>query len=168
MPTPPDALEQLIDALADLSRRHRNLTVRLARESGRPASQVAVLATLARLGEVRLADIAEELLVDPSVVSRHVSPLEQDGSIARRPDPADARAALIRLTPSGEQVLETVRELRRRHLQEALTGWEDEAVADLPATLTRVARLLDVNRAPAEPQSRETTPEDGNLDETGR
>src|SRR5690625_7773950 len=98
-----DALEGLIDTLADLVRRHRNLTVRVSRESGLPASQVAVLASLARLGECRIAEVADELLVDPSVISRHVSPLEQGGSIARRPDPADARAALIRLTPHGEE-----------------------------------------------------------------
>lgn len=148
MSASPDALEQLIDALADLARRHRNLTVRLARESGRPASHVAVLAALARLGEVRLAELADELLVDPSVVSRHVSPLEQEGSIARRPDPADARAALIRVTDAGAQVLETMRELRRRHLQTALADWDSEEVAVLPDTLTRVARLLDISQQP--------------------
>src|SRR5699024_6728986 len=73
--SPDDALEGLIDALADLVRRHRNLTVRVSRESGLPASQVAVLASLCRLGESRIAEVAEDLLVDPSVISRHISPL---------------------------------------------------------------------------------------------
>lgn len=137
-----DGLEGLIDALADLTRRHRNLTVRLARESGRPASQVAVLASLARQGECRIADLAEDLLVDPSVVSRHVSPLEQDGSIERRQDPADARAALLRLTPTGEEALTAIRELRRRHLEAALANWSESDVAQLNDVLGTVSRLL--------------------------
>src|SRR5690554_1317712 len=107
---------------------------------------MAVLASLARLGECRLADVAEDLLVDPSVVSRHVSPLEQDGSIERRQDPADARAALIRLAPRGEESLTAVRELRRRHLQRALTDWDEGDVAGLTDVLGTVARFLDATQ----------------------
>lgn len=140
---PADALEGLIDALADLTRRHRNLTVRVARESGLPAAQVAVLASVARLGEPRIAELAEDLHVDPSVISRHVSPLEQDGRVERRQDPADARAALIRLTPRGEEALATVRDLRRCHLEAVLADWPDDDVAGLTDVLGTVVRLLD-------------------------
>lgn len=138
-----DPFEGLIDALADLVRRHRNLTVRLSRESGLPAAQVAVLAAISRLGESRIADLAEDLLVDPSVVSRHVSPLEQGGSVERRQDPADARAALVRLTATGEQALAEVRHLRRNHLEAALAEWSGGDVAELTAVLGTVARFLD-------------------------
>ena len=88
----PDDIDRLIDSLADLVRRHRNLTVRLARETGLAASHIAVLATLGRLGEVRLHTLAEELFVDPSVVSRHVSALEQEGG-----EVADKAADIIAL-----------------------------------------------------------------------
>jgi len=140
---PTDVLEGLIDALADVARRHRNLTLRVYRESGLPAAQVTVLAVAARLGESRMSDLAEELLVDPSVISRHVSQLEQSGNVERRPDPADGRATLIRLTQRGEETLAEVRRLRRRHLQEALAGWDEDEVADLNATLGTVSRFLD-------------------------
>ena len=139
----PDDIDRLIDSLADLVRRHRNLTVRLARETGLAASHMAVLATLGRLGEVRLHALADELFVDPSVVSRHVSALEQEGCIDRRPDPADARAALIRLSHSGEAALSGVRERRRRHLQSAMADWTQPEVATLATTLQTVAPLLD-------------------------
>ena len=139
----PDDFDHLIDSLADLVRRHRTLTVRLARETGLAASHMAVLATLGRLGEVRLHTLAEELFVDPSVISRHVSALEQEACIDRRPDPADARAALIRLSPSGEEALARVRQLRRRHLQSAMADWPETDVASLATTLQAVAPLLD-------------------------
>ena len=140
---PHDPFEGLIDTLADLVRRHRNLTVRLARESGLPAAQVAVLAAISRLGESRIADLAEDLLVDPSVVSRHISPLEQRGRVERRQDPADARAALVRLTPQGEEALADVRNLRRNHLEAALAEWSEGDVAELTTVLGTVARFLD-------------------------
>lgn len=140
---PHDALEGLIDALAEVVRRHRNLTARVSRESGVPAAQVAVLASLARLGECRIAEVADDLFVDPSVVSRRLSPLEQQGSIARRQDPADARASLVRLSPTGEAALAEVRRLRRRHLEDVLADWSEGEVADLSHTLGTVARFLD-------------------------
>lgn len=142
-PDPHATVEELIDALADVARRHRTLTVRLARASGLSASHAAVLATLGRLGEVRMQALADELFVDPSVVSRHVSALEQDGCIARRQDPADARAALIRLSDRGVGSLNRVRELRRRHLEAALADWSAGDVAGLTDTLGTVARVLD-------------------------
>jgi DNA-binding MarR family transcriptional regulator len=142
----PDVLDGLIDALADLTRRHRNLTGRLSRESGLPASHVAVLGCLARFGERRTAEVADDLLVDPSVVSRHLSQLEQDGMVERRQDPADARAALIRLTEKGEKALADVRELRRRHLSTALVEWGEDDVARLSEVLGTAARFLDATQ----------------------
>ena len=144
---PTDSLEGLIDALADVARRHRNLTLRVYRESGLPTAQMAVLSVLARLGESRMADLAEELLVDPSVVSRHVSQLEQSDNVERRSDPADGRASLIRITARGEETLAEVRRLRRHHLQNALTGWSEAEVAELTGTLGTVSRFLDAAQA---------------------
>jgi len=87
--------------------------------------------------------VAGGLRVDPSAVRRHVSPLEQDGSVERRQDPADARAALLRLTPKGQDALTAIRELRRRHLESALTDWSENDVAQLTDVLGTVARFLD-------------------------
>ena len=69
--------------------------------------------------------------------------LENKGLIDRRPDPADARAALIRLNDSGEAALTRVRERRRRHLQSAMADWSQPDVAALATTLQTVAPLLD-------------------------
>ncbi len=52
-----------------------------------------------------MGDLADRLLVAPSVASRVVATLEQDGLVERHPDPADARACLLGLTDLGRDRL---------------------------------------------------------------
>ena len=141
--TPHDpAFEGLLDALSDVVRRNRNLSLDIARDVGVPASQVAVIAVLGRLGEVRIAELAAELWVDPSVVSRHIGPLEKAGYVERRPDPSDGRASLLRLSAAGADVLSLVRDRRRDHLELALHDWPTERVATLTDALSTIAVAL--------------------------
>lgn len=144
MPTslPVPAFEELVDALNDVVRRNRNLSLDIAGQVGVSASQVAVIAALGRLGEVRIAELAAELWVDPSVVSRHVGPLEKTGHIERRADPTDGRASLLRLSAAGTDVLTLVRDRRRDHLEHALHGWPSERVATLTDALSTIAAAL--------------------------
>lgn len=144
MPTslPDPAFEQLVDALSDVVRRNRNLSLDIAGQVGVSASQVAVIAALGRLGEVRIAELAAELWVDPSVVSRHVGPLEKAGHLERRADPTDGRASLLQLSAAGTELLALVRDRRRDHLERALHGWPSERVATLTDALSTIAAAL--------------------------
>lgn len=85
-------------------------------------------------GERRLSELAELRNVDQSVISRQVGELEAQGLVSRRPDPADRRASLIRLTPEGLRVLEHAHELRR--------GWLRDALARVPAVDVQTAGEL--------------------------
>ena len=135
-------LESLVDALSDVVRSNRHLAVDIARTAGFSPSQIAVIGVLGRLGESRIAELADELFVDPSVVSRHVAPLEQGGCIERRTDPTDGRASLIRLTDLGEEMRSLVRTRRREHLEQALTDWSPEQVDTLTDALTTISAAL--------------------------
>jgi DNA-binding MarR family transcriptional regulator len=74
-------------------------------------STYPVISGLARLGPRSAAQLAAEIGVDRSVVSRHASRLVDAGLLKREPDPSDRRAVLLTLTGSGRTV---VREMRRR------------------------------------------------------
>ena len=54
------------------------------------------------------------------MVSRQIGDLEAHGLVCRRPDPADRRASLVRLTPDGLLLLDRARALRRSWLRDAL------------------------------------------------
>lgn len=120
-PAPDLAADQLVDAVQALLRSWRSLTHRAA-ESGAP-STMAVLELVRLLGEDerRLTEIAALRGVDQSVVSRQIGELQAKGLVRRRPDPADRRASLVRLTPDGHDLLARVAELRREWLHGALT-----------------------------------------------
>ncbi|MCO1655086.1 MarR family winged helix-turn-helix transcriptional regulator [Pseudonocardia humida] len=132
---PDRAADELADAVQALLRSWRALTQRAA-EIGAP-STMAVLELVRLLGEDerRLSEIAALRGVDQSVVSRQISELQAKGLVCRRPDPADRRASLVRLTPSGQDLLAEVAELRR--------DWLHGALARLPETdVLAAARLV--------------------------
>jgi len=129
-----DAVDALSDAVADLV----HAVVHASRQSGHTALPVFELARLLAHGERRLGELAAQRGVRQSVVSRQVCELEARGLVVRRPDPADARAALVRLTPAGRELLDGVARTRRRAFHDALAR---HPVADVQAAV-RVARAL--------------------------
>jgi DNA-binding MarR family transcriptional regulator len=95
-----------------------------------------VLARLAELAPARLSDVAAQIGVDVSTVSRQVQSLEQKGLIDRRPDPADGRAVRLDLTRTGRAVLAKLKAAWQETVAELLVDWE-------PADIRRFATLLD-------------------------
>jgi len=97
-----------------------------------------LLAELAYRGESRVSDLAEQRFVDASVVSRQAAQLEKLGLIERRRAPEDRRAALLRMTPEGEKVLEQWRRRQVEAMAEALADWDAEAIAAATEHLARI------------------------------
>lgn len=73
----------------------------------RPAQAVA-LVPLAR-GGLHASALADRLRVSRQAVAQAVAALERHGYVTRVPDPADARARIIELTPRGRQALRVMR-----------------------------------------------------------
>ncbi len=85
----------------------------------RPA-QSAVLVPLAA-GALHASDLADRFRVSRQAVAQAVGALERHSYVTRVPDPVDARARLIELTPRGRQALRVMRshalDLERRWKQ---------------------------------------------------
>ena len=73
----------------------------------RPAQAVA-LVPLA-VGGLHASDLADRLRVSRQAVAQAVAALERHGYVTRVPDPVDARARVIELTPRGRQALRVMR-----------------------------------------------------------
>jgi DNA-binding MarR family transcriptional regulator len=71
-----------------------------------------VLWAIAGRGSVRPSALAEQLCLDLSTVSRHLSSLTAAGYLEREADPADKRAHLIRVSAAGEELLEAEHQAR--------------------------------------------------------
>ena len=97
-----------------------------------------VLVRVSEVGPARLSDVAATVELDLSTISRQIRDLVAAGLIARTPDPADGRAALLSLTERGRSVLEAVSESRRRVLALAIADWTDEERNALASGLLRL------------------------------
>ncbi|CDO86266.1 MarR family transcriptional regulator [Mycobacterium triplex] len=73
----------------------------------RPAQAVA-LVPLA-VGGLHASALADRLRVSRQAVAQAVAALERHGYVSRGPDPLDARARIIELTPRGRQALRVMR-----------------------------------------------------------
>jgi DNA-binding MarR family transcriptional regulator len=73
----------------------------------RPAQAVALVPLAA--GGLHASDLADQLRVSRQAIAQGVAALERHGYVTRVPDPADARAQIIELTPRGRQALRVMR-----------------------------------------------------------
>jgi DNA-binding MarR family transcriptional regulator len=106
-------------------------------------SAYPLLASLAELGPLRIRQLADEVHLNPSTVSRQLVPLEEAGLIVRTTDDMDARASLIGLSRKGTKVLTKIREARHRMLLSLLDdGWTLRDRNRLESSLTRLADRL--------------------------
>jgi DNA-binding MarR family transcriptional regulator len=101
----------------------------LKREFGSSLPRFDLLAQLHRAPDgLRMGELSERILVTNGNVTWLVAALEREGFVKRRPDAADRRATLVRLTASGRRHFETMAEAH-----EAL-------IADIFASLSATER----------------------------
>jgi len=67
--------------------------------------EVLVLLTFSRTGELPLKVIGSRLMVHPTSVTNAIDRLVAAGYVARRPNPADGRGVLARITDRGREVV---------------------------------------------------------------
>ena len=112
---------------------------RLRQEAGTDLSPSlnAALATVERYGPLTPSELAARERVQRPTVTRIVARLEEAGLVARAPDPADGRSALISVTADGRALLATGRVRKDAFLSERLEalGPEDRATLERAATL---------------------------------
>src|SRR5689334_14538301 len=110
--------------------------------NGLRRADASVLKVLMTDGEQRGKEIAAKLGVDASVVSRQLATLEADGLVSRRPDPADARVGLVRVSDDGKARLEAMYSAYTKQLRSALADFDDEALGEAAGVLKRLARAV--------------------------
>ncbi len=67
-----------------------------------------------------MADLAEDVGINPTMLSRVAAKLEESGLAERRNDPQDARATLLAPTGAAVDLVESIRSERRDLLRAAL------------------------------------------------
>ena len=140
-----------MDAWQALLHTHHQVTntldAELRSEHGITLGDYDVLVRLARARDrrLRMAELAQRVMISPSGLTRVVDGLVKDGMVVRRRDDSDARVVQAQLTEKG---LERVRKAAQTHLggiRQHFTGRLSEA------QLRSVAAALQVITGPHKP-----------------
>lgn len=114
---------------------------------------LAVLHEMRRLGTIRPSDLAAQMRLDLSTISRHLRSLEQQGLVRRTADPDDARALRISITTGGSDVLTRMMDRRAATIRDAIAHWREDDRSALRGLLRRLADdLSDVPTSSVEPK----------------
>jgi DNA-binding MarR family transcriptional regulator len=111
-----------------------------------PPLQTSVLVTLEEHEPLRLSELARREAVTPPTMSRVLAALDDAGLLVRRPDPQDARSALVELSEEGRATIEKIRTERTAMLAERLERLTPEHRAALEQALPALEALVALPR----------------------
>jgi len=142
-----DTAARLRASIARLARRLRPTAAGAA--AGLTPTRISVLFTIARRGPIRLAELAEEEGLNPTMLSRVIADFADSGLVTRACDPGDRRAALVEATADGRKLCERMRAERTDVLEVALASLEADdrrAVEQALPVLEQLAQSLKGRR----------------------
>jgi DNA-binding MarR family transcriptional regulator len=116
------------------------------------ASTYPVLRGIDQLGAISSASLGAEIGLDRSVVSRRAGRLAEAGLVTGGPDPTDARATLLSLTPEGRRVVDEMKRRLAILMEARLDAWTATDRDSFAELLSRFA-LTGVESAAAEAAS---------------
>jgi len=136
---------ETLDAWRAFLTAHAHVTRRISRElmaDGLPdLSWYDLLWALYRAPgrRLRVNELAREVVLSPTAMSRFVDRAEAAGYVAREPDPADRRALQVAITADGEAMLRKMWPVYRRGIAEHFAAHLGAAPEDVEAMLRRIA-----------------------------
>jgi DNA-binding MarR family transcriptional regulator len=141
MAVEPTTAAELVYQIFDLQRAVRCVAVGNTRGQEPGVALQGVLRFVGE-GESRATHLAARLGVSAPVLSRHIADLEEQGLVARRPDPEDGRAQLVALSEAGVERLRSIEKQRTATLQGYLQDWSEEDAEETAKILKKLAESL--------------------------
>ncbi len=136
-------LVKFVDEVDRLSRRLiRNLECcdrTLVACCGITASQSYSLLALDEMGPVTMNELATEMRLHGTTMTRMVDALVEKGLAERRQDPEDRRIVRVDLTPAGRESLERMQDSKREFLASAFAELSDSEREAILKALGRLA-----------------------------
>jgi DNA-binding MarR family transcriptional regulator len=103
---------------------------------------LSALATVAKRGPIRLADLAQTEMVSAPSITRVVAELEARGLVTRSVDEEDRRAFRIEVTDAGMDAVLRARAARSRVVADLLADLSSAEVASIAAALPALERVM--------------------------
>jgi DNA-binding MarR family transcriptional regulator len=100
-------------------------------------------------GPSRLSDLADELAVDPAIITRQSQALVEGGFAERRVNPADARGTLLAINESGIELIRNHSVIRNAFFEEVFNGWSQDEINQFTNYVERFTSALNDKSAVA-------------------
>jgi DNA-binding MarR family transcriptional regulator len=133
-----DLVTELRLSVGRLARRLRQLEA-----GGLTPSQLSALATVDRLGPLRLSELAAAEGISAPTTTKIVGHLEQAELVVRTTDADDRRCTLLALTAAGRIRLKTIRSQRNAYLRQRLQDLGPDERATLAAAVPILRALTE-------------------------
>ena len=114
---------------------------------GLTPTQYSVLGLVRGRGPLGLAELASLEGLNPTMLSRVVRALDENGLIRRRPDPSDLRAARVEITAAGVDVHERIRDHRTQVLSACLEQLPPETAQALLSSVPAMEALAEAAKS---------------------
>lgn len=132
-------LDELTSRLATaVSRIARRIRVTTA---GISYGLLSTLATVERIGPLRLGELALAERVTRPAVTRMVTELGSKGYIARVDDPSDGRACVVSITEAGREALAEARRERAADVAELVSGLSPAEIDSIASCLPALEKI---------------------------
>ena len=102
------------------------------------ASQAYSLLALEELGEVTMNELAREMRLHGTTMTRMLDSLVEKRLAQRKPDPGDRRVVRVSLSAQGQEMVQALQTCKRQYLAAAFDGLSD---AEREAILHALQRL---------------------------
>ncbi|MCU0757679.1 MAG: MarR family transcriptional regulator [Steroidobacteraceae bacterium] len=102
-------------------------------------SGIIILTTLERLGPMRMSDLAAEIGLDRSTISRQVAAVVRNGYVQKLDDSSDARASQLQLTARGNAARRKLAEAWNTIVRELVHDWSADEQAQFGRLLGKLA-----------------------------
>ena len=117
--------------------------------TGVSADEWAVLSVIGVLRSASPTDLADQLRVPPTSISRHVARLADAGLVQRAPNPSDGRSYLLELSDDGRSKVETIVPRFRAIVDDLRAHAPVDEIELALIELEHAAKALDLDRSTA-------------------
>jgi DNA-binding MarR family transcriptional regulator len=133
-----ESLTRLESEMLVLARRIESLARQSTMYERMDRAAYAIARTLDREGPLSVNELARNLSLDGSTVTRQVAAMEARHHAIRKADPDDGRAWVISLTASGREEMTAITDGRRRRFADWVVDWSEVDVEQLGILLQRL------------------------------
>ena len=132
----------LLREVARLYTRAQRVTADCCRTTN---TQCHILTELGRSGAQPMVDLGQRLCLEKSWISRAVDALVEEGLVAKKPNPDDARSWIVTLTAAGKRRVQQLNEQLDAHATQLLSSLTEVERAQVTRSLKLVLDALRID-----------------------